>query len=63
MLFHNMNNAFSGVYVGQMFSGADSANQAWLRLPLAGVVTIVLVIVYGPKTCRASIKAGGTSAA
>ncbi|HEY6664293.1 MAG TPA: CPBP family intramembrane glutamic endopeptidase [Propionibacteriaceae bacterium] len=47
MLFHNMNNAFSGVYVGQMFSGADSANQAWLRLLLWGVVAIVLVIVYG----------------
>jgi hypothetical protein len=46
MLFHNMNNTFSG-FVGQMFSGADSVNQAWLRLALWGVVAIVLVIVYG----------------
>src|SRR5215207_2091011 len=46
MLFHNMNNTFSG-FVGQMFSGADSVNQAWLRLALWGVVAIALVIVYG----------------
>jgi membrane protease YdiL (CAAX protease family) len=47
MLFHNMNNAFSGVFVGQMFSGQDSVNQAWLRLTLWGIVAIVLVVVYG----------------
>jgi uncharacterized protein len=47
MLFHNMNNAFSSGFVGQMFSGADSVNQAWLRLMLWGVVAIVLVVVYG----------------
>src|SRR5688500_10941734 len=46
MLFHNMNNTFSG-FVGQMFSGADSVNQAWLRLALWGVVAIALVIMYG----------------
>jgi uncharacterized protein len=46
MLFHNMNNTFSG-FVGQMFSGADSVNQAWLRLTGWGVVAIVLVVVYG----------------
>ncbi len=28
MLFHNMNNTFSSGFVGQMFSGADSVNQA-----------------------------------
>jgi CAAX protease family protein len=28
MLFHNMNNTFSSGFVGQMFSGEDSANQA-----------------------------------
>src|SRR5829696_2104286 len=48
MLFHNMNNAFSGVYVGQMFSGQDSLNQAWLRLALWGVVAIILIVGYGP---------------
>jgi membrane protease YdiL (CAAX protease family) len=47
MLFHNMNNSFSSGFVGQMFSGADSVNQAWLRLGLWGVVAIVVVVVYG----------------
>jgi uncharacterized protein len=47
MLFHNMNNAFSSGFVGQMFSGADSVNQAWLRLALWGLVAIVVVVVYG----------------
>ena len=47
MLFHNMNNTFSSGFVGQMFSGADSINQAWLRLTLWGLVAIVLVVVYG----------------
>ncbi len=28
--------------------GADSVNQAWLRLVLWGAVAIVLVVVYGP---------------
>ncbi len=49
MLFHNMNNTFSSGFVGQMFSGADSVNQAWLRLVLWGVVSLVLVAVYGPQ--------------
>src|SRR5215217_7882686 len=49
MLFHNMNNAFSSGFVGQMFSGAASVNQAWLRLGLWCVVTIVLVVLYGPE--------------
>jgi membrane protease YdiL (CAAX protease family) len=47
MLFHAMNNTFSSGFVGQMFSGPDSVNQAWLRLALWGVVAIVLVVVYG----------------
>ncbi len=47
MLFHNINNTFSSGFVGQMFSGADSVNQAWLRLGLWGVVAIVVVVVYG----------------
>src|SRR5215211_3828074 len=49
MLFHNMNNSFSSGFVGQMFSGADSVNQAWLRLALWCVVAIVVVVVYGPQ--------------
>jgi membrane protease YdiL (CAAX protease family) len=47
MVFHAMNNTFSGGFVGQMFSGADSVNQAWLRLMLWGVVAILLVVVCG----------------
>ena len=47
MLFHNMNNTFSSGFVGQMFSGEDSVNQAWLRLALWGLVAIVLVVVHG----------------
>jgi membrane protease YdiL (CAAX protease family) len=47
MLFHNMNNSFSSGFVGRMFSGEDSVNQAWLRLLLWGLVAIVLVVVYG----------------
>ena len=47
MLFHNINNTFSSGFVGQMFSGADSVNQAWQRLTLWGLVAIVLVLVYG----------------
>ena len=47
MLFHAMNNTFSSAFVGQMFSGADSVNQAWLRLMLWGLLAILLVIVYG----------------
>jgi hypothetical protein len=44
-----MNNTFSSGFVGQMFSGADSVNQAWLRQGLWLVVAIVVVVVYGPE--------------
>jgi len=63
MLFHNMNNTFSSGFVGQMFSGADSVNQAWLRLALWGVVAIVVVVVYGSQHLARASQAGGTSAA
>ena len=49
MLFHAMNNTFSSAFESQMFSGADSVNQAWLRLALWGLVAIVVVVVYGPE--------------
>jgi uncharacterized protein len=49
MLFHNMSNSFSGAFVGRMFSGDDSLNQAWLRLALWVVVAIVVIAVYGPQ--------------
>jgi hypothetical protein len=44
-----MNNTFSSGFVGQMFSGADSVNQARLRLGQWLVVAIVVVVVYGPE--------------
>jgi hypothetical protein len=56
MVFHAMNNTFSGGFMGQMFSGADSVNQAWLRLMLWGVVAILRSLCAVPSTCRASIK-------
>jgi membrane protease YdiL (CAAX protease family) len=49
MLMHAMSNTVSGSFFSQMFSGADSVNQAWLRGALWCVVAIVLVVVYGPK--------------
>jgi uncharacterized protein len=49
MLMHNMSNTISGEFVSQMFSGADSVNQAWLRGALWSVLAIVLVAVYGPQ--------------
>jgi fumarate reductase subunit C len=64
MLFHNMNNSFSSGFVDQIFSGADSVNQAWLRLALWAVVAIVLVVVYGSQNLpRKHSKAGGTGTA
>ena len=55
MLFHAMNNTFSNGLVGQMFS-EQLVNQAWLRLALVGCRGDRPVIVYGSKTCRASIQ-------
>jgi uncharacterized protein len=48
MLMHATSNTISGEFVSQMFSGADSVNQAWLRGALWCVVAIVVVIVAGP---------------
>ena len=47
MLMHAMSNTIGGSFASQMFSGADSANLAWLRGGLWCVVAIVLVVVYG----------------
>jgi uncharacterized protein len=47
MMMHAMSNTIGGSFASQMFSGADSANLAWLRGALWCVVAIVLVIVYG----------------
>ena len=57
MLFHAMNNTFSSGFVGQMFSGPDSVNQAWLRLTLCPGRCVRV-----PKLVAQASKAGGTSA-
>ena len=49
MLMHAMSNTIGGSFASQMFSGADSANLAWLRGGLWCVVAIVLVVLYGPQ--------------
>jgi uncharacterized protein len=48
MLMHAMSNTIGGSFTSQMFSGADSVNQAWLRGALWCVVAIVVVMVAGP---------------
>jgi membrane protease YdiL (CAAX protease family) len=49
MLHHNMNNVVSGSFFAEVFSGADSVSQDWLRTVLWGAVAMVLVVVYGPE--------------
>jgi membrane protease YdiL (CAAX protease family) len=49
MLMHAMNNTISGVFFGQMFSGADWLRQYWLSSALWCAVAIILVVVYGPQ--------------
>jgi hypothetical protein len=46
---HAANNTFSGSFVGPMFSGADSATQAWLFAALWCAVAIVVVVRAGPE--------------
>jgi len=48
MMMHAMSNTISGNFISQMFSGADSVNQAWIRGALWCVVALVVVIVNGP---------------
>ena len=46
MVFHAINNAFSGGYVSQMFTGKDSVRQSWM-LVIAWAITAVLVVFFG----------------
>jgi uncharacterized protein len=46
MVFHAINNAFSGGYVSQMFTGKDSVRQSWM-LVIAWAITAVLVVSFG----------------
>src|SRR5829696_6869726 len=49
MLMHATNNTISGGFFGPMFSGADSARDAWLFAALWCATAVVVVIVYGPQ--------------
>ncbi len=49
MVMHAMNNTISGSFISPMFSGADSARQAWLFAALWCAVAIVVVVWAGPK--------------
>jgi membrane protease YdiL (CAAX protease family) len=49
MVMHAMNNTISGSFISPMFSGADSARQAWLFAALWCAVAIVVVMWAGPK--------------
>ena len=46
MVFHAINNAFSGGYVSQMFTGKDSVRQSWM-LVIAWAITAALVVCFG----------------
>jgi membrane protease YdiL (CAAX protease family) len=43
MVFHAMNNAFSGEYVSQMFDGDDSARQSWMLVVVWSVAATLVV--------------------
>ena len=45
MVFHAMNNAFSGEYVSQMFEGDDSSRQSWLLVLVWGIAATLIVFV------------------
>jgi uncharacterized protein len=49
MLMHAANNTVSGSFVSPMFSGADSATQAWLFAALWCAAAIVVVVWAGPE--------------
>ena len=62
MMMHAMSNTISGSFISQMFSGADSVNQAWIRGALWCVVALVVVIVNGPAHLSRRHLAGPTAA-
>jgi membrane protease YdiL (CAAX protease family) len=46
MVFHALNNSFSGEYASQMFDGADSTRQSWM-LVVVWSVAALLVVRFG----------------
>jgi membrane protease YdiL (CAAX protease family) len=49
MLLHATNNAVSGNYFSPMFTGADSARQAWLLAAIWCGLAVVVVLAGGPR--------------
>ena len=48
MLLHAANNTVSGSYFSPMFTGADSARQAWLLAAIWCAVAVIVVLAGGP---------------
>lgn len=49
MLVHWMNNTFSGEFVSQFFSGADSVRHSWLLVALWGALALGVLLFAGPR--------------
>lgn len=49
LLLHWMNNTFSGEFVSQFFTGADSARQSWLMAGLWCALALGVLIFAGPR--------------
>jgi membrane protease YdiL (CAAX protease family) len=50
MVLHATNNAFSGSYVSQLFTGADASRQAAITALVWAVTAIVLLTTRGPRS-------------
>ena len=55
MILHAANNAISGNFFSPMFTGADSARQAWLLAAIWCVLAVVVVLVGGPRDLSRSV--------
>jgi membrane protease YdiL (CAAX protease family) len=49
MLLHAANNAVAGNYFSPMFTGADSARQAWLLAAIWCALAVAVVLAGGPR--------------
>ena len=59
MILHAANNAISGNFFSPMFTGADSARQAWLLAAIWCVLAVVVVLVGGPRDLSRKPAASG----
>ena len=55
MILHAANNAISGNFFSPMFTGADSARQAWLLAAVWCVLAVVVVLVGGSRDLSRSV--------